>query len=63
MGYRVFWRLHHVRDHRVPQLRTILVGITEDLADNFEWPKASKEAPPAVGQALHPQMAARVGMA
>lgn len=58
LGFVARWKLLNASDFGVPQLRprTILVALKEDIADCFDWPKPSRNAP-TVGDALREQMA------
>jgi DNA (cytosine-5)-methyltransferase 1 len=59
MGYETDWKLLHASWYGVPQLRPrfILVALKPKYFSRFEWPEPVG-APPTVGQALLPMMAA-----
>lgn len=61
MGYRTDWRLLHASDFGVPQLRPrfILVALKNEIFEHFEWPEASHERPPTVGEALYDLIASK----
>lgn len=61
LGYLAEWRLLNASDFGVPQLRprVVFVALREDVADHFEWPRATCQQPPTVGEALHDLMAAK----
>ncbi len=59
LGYTAEWRLLNASDFGVPQLRprVVFVALKADAAGYFNWPTASKIAPPTVGAALADLMA------
>jgi DNA (cytosine-5)-methyltransferase 1 len=61
LGYQAGWQLLNASDFGVPQLRprAVLVGIKENLADDFKWPGLSFQLPPTVGDVLFDLMASR----
>jgi len=61
LGYKTSWKLLNASDYGVSQLRprVIFVGIRDDLADGFHWPKAADYEPATVGELLFDLMAAR----
>jgi DNA (cytosine-5)-methyltransferase 1 len=61
LGYRTFWKLLQASSFGVPQLRprTILVAITNHLAECFRWPEPAPDPPLTVGEALYPEMSSR----
>ena len=61
LGYKTSWKLLNASDYGVSQLRprVIFVGIREELADGFHWPKAADDEPATVGELLFDLMAAR----
>jgi DNA (cytosine-5)-methyltransferase 1 len=58
LGYRVDWKLVNAVDFGVPQvrLRSILIGIRQDLQGVFNWP-APQISAPTVGETLYDLMA------
>jgi len=61
MGYIAQWRLINASDFGVPQLRprVVLVALQKDASAYFDWPSASAQPTPTVGQALFDLMAAK----
>jgi DNA (cytosine-5)-methyltransferase 1 len=59
LGYRADWQVLNASEFGVPQLRPrfILVAMTADAYEHFEWPAAIR-TPPTVGQTLRCLMAA-----
>lgn len=57
----VEWRLVHAADFGVPQLRprTILIALTERVAQRFSWPVGNRSHGQTVGRALADLMAER----
>ncbi len=58
LGYRVQIKLLNACDYGVPQLRprVVIVGIRNDIATDFHYPKASDKQAPTVGETLGPLM-------
>lgn len=61
LGYKTSWKLLNASDFGVSQLRprVVFVGIREELAEGFHWPKAMDDEPPSVGELLFDLMASR----
>lgn len=61
LGYVTFWKLIQASDFTVSQLRprVVLVALSEEIADEFEWPRPSEKPPLTVGQLLREEMASR----
>lgn len=61
LGYKTSWKLLNASDFGVSQLRprVVFVGIREELAEGFHWPKALDDEPPTVGELLFDLMASR----
>jgi len=59
LGYVTQWRLLNASDHGVPQLRprVVIVALSGDASDRFQWPAVSSHNPPTVGEALYDLMA------
>ncbi|HUK68314.1 MAG TPA: DNA cytosine methyltransferase [Streptosporangiaceae bacterium] len=59
LGYQADWQVLNASEFGVPQLRPrfILVAVTADAHEHFEWPRAIK-TPPTVGETLRDHMAA-----
>ena len=59
LGYVADWQVLNASEFGVPQLRPrfILVAVTADAHEHFEWPRAIK-TPPTVGEILRDHMAA-----
>jgi DNA (cytosine-5)-methyltransferase 1 len=59
LGYETEWQVLNASEFGVPQLRPrfILVAMTPEVREHFEWPSATG-TPPTVGEALHDLMAA-----
>lgn len=59
LGYQAGWQVLNASEFGVPQLRPrfILVAVTADAYQHFEWPRAIK-TPPTVGETLRDLMAA-----
>lgn len=55
LGYHTEWRLLNASDFGVSQLRprVVIIAISKDLADVFDWPTVLPHNPPTVGEALH----------
>lgn len=61
LGYRVSIKLLHASDFGVPQLRprVVIVGIRNDVAGDFTYPKSICSSTPTVGEVLYGLMAAK----
>jgi DNA (cytosine-5)-methyltransferase 1 len=59
LGYETEWQVLNASEFGVPQLRPrfILVAMTPEVREHFEWPSATG-TPPTVGETLHDLMAA-----
>ncbi|MFW6027619.1 MAG: DNA cytosine methyltransferase, partial [bacterium] len=61
LGYCTDWRLLNASDFGVSQLRprVVFVAIRKEFSDGFEWPSASGQKPPTVGECLFDLMKSR----
>jgi DNA (cytosine-5)-methyltransferase 1 len=61
MGYLAAWRILNAADFGVPQLRprVVIVALTREIWDRFDWPQVQPHNPPSVGETLYPLMASR----
>ncbi len=60
LGYKVKIKLLNANDYGVPQLRPriVIVGIRNDIQEEFQYPKENLESAPTVGETLYDLMKA-----